>query len=69
MVDCKEPQMIDNGRVIVNGTTYGGTAEYHCIPDHERVGQFLRKCLDTGHWSGEEPKCECTCLENLIKIY
>ncbi|CAD1479335.1 unnamed protein product, partial [Heterotrigona itama] len=59
-VDCKHPEAIENGRVIVvNGTTtYGGTAEYHCLPQYERVGPFLRKCLDTGSWSGEEPKCE-----------
>ncbi|XP_029047436.1 E-selectin isoform X3 [Osmia bicornis bicornis] len=59
-VDCKHPGSIENGRVIVvNGTTiYGGTAEYHCLPQYERVGPFLRKCLDTGSWSGDEPKCE-----------
>lgn len=61
MVDCKHPEPVENGRVIVvNGTTtYGGTAEYHCLPQYERIGPFLRKCLDTGSWSGEEPKCEC----------
>lgn len=59
-VDCKHPQSIDNGRVIVvNGTTtYGGASEYHCLPQFERVGPFLRKCLDSGMWSGEEPRCE-----------
>ncbi|KAG7211173.1 hypothetical protein KM043_010494 [Ampulex compressa] len=59
-VDCKHPGSIENGRVIVvNGSTiYGGTAEYHCLPQYERNGPFLRKCLDTGSWSGEEPKCE-----------
>lgn len=60
-VECKHPGPIENGRVIVvNGTTtYGGTAEYHCLPQFERVGPFLRKCLDIGSWSGDEPKCEC----------
>lgn len=59
-VDCKHPGSIENGRVIVvNGsTTYGGAAEYHCLPQYERVGIFLRKCMDTGFWNGEEPKCE-----------
>lgn len=59
-VDCKHPGPIENGRVIVvNGsTTYRGAAEYHCLPQYERIGIFLRKCLDTGYWSGEEPKCE-----------
>lgn len=60
LVDCKHPEPVENGRVIVvNGTTtYGGTAEYHCLPQYERIGPFLRKCLDTSSWSGEEPKCE-----------
>jgi len=60
-IDCKHPGPIENGRVIVvNGsTTYGGAAEYHCLPQYERIGIFLRKCLDTGYWSSEEPKCEC----------
>ncbi|XP_058805446.1 sushi, von Willebrand factor type A, EGF and pentraxin domain-containing protein 1 isoform X1 [Phymastichus coffea] len=59
-VDCKHPPPIDNGRVIVvNGTTtYGGAAEYHCLPQFDRVGLFLRKCLDSGLWSGEEPRCQ-----------
>lgn len=58
--DCKHPGTIDNGRVIVvNGSTlFSGAAEYHCLPQFERIGPFLRKCLDTGLWSGEEPKCE-----------
>ncbi|XP_029668396.1 sushi, von Willebrand factor type A, EGF and pentraxin domain-containing protein 1 [Formica exsecta] len=64
-VDCKHPGPIENGRVIiVNGsTTYGGAAEYHCLPQYERVGIFLRKCLDTGFWSGEEPKCQLAANE------
>ncbi|KAF7988440.1 hypothetical protein HCN44_001013 [Aphidius gifuensis] len=59
-LDCKQPESIDNGRVIVvNGSTlFGGAAEYHCLPQFERVGPFLRKCLDTGSWSGDEPRCE-----------
>lgn len=66
-VDCKHPPTIDNGRVIVvNGTTtYGGAAEYHCLPQFERSGLFLRKCLDTGLWSGEEPKC----IGNYVSIF
>ncbi|XP_057333972.1 sushi, von Willebrand factor type A, EGF and pentraxin domain-containing protein 1 isoform X2 [Microplitis mediator] len=59
-MDCKQPRAIENGRVIIvnSSTLYGGAAEYHCLPLFERVGPFLRKCLDTGLWSGEEPRCE-----------
>ncbi|XP_055388118.1 sushi, von Willebrand factor type A, EGF and pentraxin domain-containing protein 1 [Condylostylus longicornis] len=58
-VDCGVPEQIENGRVIVinETTTYGGSAEYHCIPNFIRSGPFLRKCLDNGQWSGEQPVC------------
>lgn len=42
----------------MNGTTYNSAVEYHCIPQFERIGPYLRKCLESGHWSGEEPRCE-----------
>jgi hypothetical protein len=60
-VDCHRPNEIDNGRVIVvnDVTTYGGSAEYHCIPQYNRIGPYLRKCMDDGRWSGDEPRCEC----------
>lgn len=58
-MDCKHPGKIENGRVIVmNGTTYNSAVEYHCIPQFERIGPYLRKCLESGLWSGEEPRCE-----------
>lgn len=40
-------------------TTYGGSAEYHCIPQYNRIGPYLRKCMEDGKWSGDEPRCEC----------
>lgn len=59
-VDCDRPNPIENGRVIIvnDTTTYGGSVEYHCIPNFNRIGPYLRKCLDDGKWSGEEPRCE-----------
>lgn len=58
-VDCGHPGSIDNGRVIImNGTTYNSAIEYHCIPTFERIGPYLRKCLDNGQWSGDQPRCE-----------
>lgn len=59
-MDCKEPKEIENGRVIImNGTTtYNSAVEYHCIPQYERIGPYLRKCMENGEWSGEEPRCE-----------
>lgn len=64
-VDCGLPLPIENGRVIVvnESTIYGGSAEYHCLPNFNRIGQFLRKCLEDGKWSGEEPRCEVAANE------
>ena len=54
------PAEIENGRIIVinESTVYGGSAEYHCVPLYNRIGPYLRKCMENGLWSGEEPRCE-----------
>lgn len=61
-VDCLHPGPIENGRVIVmnQSTTYNSAVEYHCIPHYQRIGPYLRKCMEDGQWSGEEPRCEMT---------
>lgn len=58
---CDHPTSIENGRVIIvnNTRTYNSAVEYHCIPHYQRVGPYLRKCMDNGRWSGDEPRCEC----------
>jgi hypothetical protein len=59
-IDCKDPGTIDNGRIIIMNetTTYNSAVEYHCIPTFQRIGPYLRKCMEDGNWSGEEPRCE-----------
>lgn len=66
LIDCQRPSLIENGRIIVlnESTVYGGTAEYHCIPNFNRIGPYLRKCMENGKWSGVEPRCELTIQEN-----
>ncbi|GLH11061.1 Locomotion-related protein Hikaru genki [Gryllus bimaculatus] len=61
-VDCKHPGSIENGR----STTYNSAVEYHCIKDFERIGLYLRKCLENGSWSGEEPRCEIITAEEAV---
>lgn len=46
----------------MNGTIYNSAVEYHCIPQYERIGPYLRKCLENGQWSGDEPRCESNYL-------
>ncbi|XP_046996037.1 sushi, von Willebrand factor type A, EGF and pentraxin domain-containing protein 1 [Schistocerca americana] len=64
-VDCKHPGTIENGRVIIvnHTTTYNSAAEYHCIEHYSRIGPYLRKCMEDGSWSGEEPRCEVNIAE------
>lgn len=64
-IDCGRPVTIENGRIIVinESTLYGGAAEYHCVPNYNRIGPYLRKCMDDGHWSGDEPRCEVVANE------
>lgn len=64
-VDCDRPNPIENGRVIVvnDSTIYGGSVEYHCVPNFMRIGPYLRKCMEDGKWSGEEPRCELAANE------
>lgn len=65
-VDCDRPAPIENGRIIVvnESTLYGGSAEYHCVPNYNRIGPYLRKCMDDGKWSGAEPRCELAATES-----
>lgn len=64
--DCSRPSPIENGRIIVvnESTVYGGSAEYHCVPNYNRIGPYLRKCMDDGKWSGTEPRCELAAVES-----
>lgn len=54
----------------MNGTTYNSAVEYHCVPQFERIGPYLRKCLENGQWSGDEPRCESKylCIPHYIAI-
>ena len=68
-IDCERPIDIENGRIIVvnDVTTYSGSAEYHCIPQYNRIGPYLRKCMEDGRWSGDEPRCECKNFKSILR--
>ncbi|CAG2055794.1 unnamed protein product [Timema podura] len=38
--------------------TKGNVQNTTVFPHYERIGPYLRKCMDDGTWSGEEPRCE-----------
>ncbi|XP_015909943.2 P-selectin isoform X1 [Parasteatoda tepidariorum] len=65
LVDCSSPSAIANGQgFLSNGTTtYRSVVQYRCLPDFQMVGESSRTCLETGEWSGLEPKCVDIVLE------
>lgn len=50
-------------------TTYNSAVEYHCIPHYQRIGPYLRKCMEDGQWSGEEPRCESKWTPSIQLIF
>lgn len=42
-------------------TTYkiGSLVKYRCERGYKVVGEPLSTCEDTGHWSGDVPRCVC----------
>lgn len=70
-IECKPPAPIENGRVIIMNqtTTYNSAVEYHCVPQYQRIGLYLRKCTEHGDWSGEEPKCERKYFPNFTQLH
>ena len=46
-----------NGNVKVSGIYPGDKAIYKCDIGYILVGESSRKCLPSGKWSGEAPKC------------
>lgn len=51
--------MLPNGRgyLLNSSTTYDSIIEYHCMPDFKIIGDPVRRCLATGQWSGNLPRC------------
>ncbi|XP_076332272.1 CUB and sushi domain-containing protein 1-like [Tachypleus tridentatus] len=64
-IRCPVPQVPPNASVIYTGNDrplavsfkIGSNAQYRCIEGHVLKGVSLRRCLQTGVWSGEVPLC------------
>ncbi|XP_053395851.1 sushi, von Willebrand factor type A, EGF and pentraxin domain-containing protein 1-like [Mercenaria mercenaria] len=54
---CPRPE--PNRNVVVLGTsyTYGSELEYSCNDGYELDGPSIRRCTESGEWSGKEPFC------------
>ncbi|XP_064486743.1 sushi, von Willebrand factor type A, EGF and pentraxin domain-containing protein 1-like [Ornithodoros turicata] len=59
LVDCGRPSVISNGRGLLanHTTTFGSIVEYECLHDFTLIGEPIRKCMEDGMWSGQEPRC------------
>ena len=62
---CEYLQDPDYGQVTLTGTHTDARASYICDDGYELVGDDVRKCLHSGEWSGTEPICEKSKLEEL----
>jgi hypothetical protein len=58
-INCGQPGFIDNGELIAYDFTYSSVIEYRCNLGYRiNSGHYLRECLITGQWSGDEPTCK-----------
>ena len=62
---CKDVQSPDYGRVEHEGTHVGAKATYTCNDGYKLVGSQKRRCLISGYWSGKEPICKKSKLDDL----
>ena len=54
--ECSLPN-VEDGAVILSGSSVGDLAEYKCVQGFNLVGVKLRQCLTSGQWSGVDPRC------------
>ena len=57
-VSCGNLSSPVDGRVSVNGNTFGSQANYSCSEGYVLNGNSTRMCQADGQWSGSEPRCE-----------
>ncbi|XP_013415956.1 complement factor B-like [Lingula anatina] len=55
---CPVPVVPLNGYKNGHGYNVGDSVRFSCKPGHVLLGSEERKCLSTGEWSGDQPRCE-----------
>ena len=56
-IDCGVLGNPANGEVFVMNTIYNSVATYSCNTGYNLTGDDMRRCLESGFWSGSEPSC------------
>ena len=67
-VGCKYLEDPDYGKVEHGGTHPGAKATYSCDYGYKLVGNRVRRCQKNGYWSGRDPKCINSKLEEFYKV-
>ncbi|CAG2104634.1 unnamed protein product, partial [Medioppia subpectinata] len=58
VVTCNKPETKDDKTIVeANSFSVGAKAYYSCIYGLELVGEEMRTCQPTGHWTGDMPYC------------
>ncbi len=68
-VSCPDLHNPNYGSVRQTGTTLDHVAYYNCNKGFQLVGGRVRRCLTTGHWSGQAPVCKGKILLNAKTQY
>ncbi|KAH3836216.1 hypothetical protein DPMN_109587 [Dreissena polymorpha] len=55
--DCGPLNSPANGKININGTTFGNSVSYTCTFGYALIGDMSRVCLASGLWSGSDPVC------------
>ena len=51
---------VDNGKVIITHTGYGGIANVSCHSCYELKGPSTLRCIEDGNWNNIQPTCQST---------
>ena len=54
-VDCNTPDLLENGHVIYEATTYKNVVKLFCNEGFILRGPDTRQCTSSGHWSRKHP--------------
>ena len=58
VITCGDPGTVANGqRDATAGTAYGATLTFSCNEGYRLLGNAVRRCEESGQWSGSQPTC------------
>ena len=67
-ISCPQPDEIENGQPVTNGTRFEDFVIYRCYRGYELIGESTRVCNEHGSWTGEKPQCKIVTCTNPVHI-